>query len=196
MSTPNEEMNGGAPGERAAPENETDLHQVFEDEKAKSAQYLAHWQRAQADFVNLKRRTEQDRDELARYAGVRVILQMLPVLDDMERALDTVGAAMAGHTWVDGIRLIYRKLQASLEAQGLEAVPAHGEHFDPTIHEAVNFSDGEEGRVTSVLQKGYRLHDRIIRPAVVVVGNGQGRTTAQAGGTGTADDKAARSSEE
>lgn len=196
MATQNEEINGGANGERAAPENEMDLQQAFDEEKAKAAQYLANWQRAQADYINLRRRTEQDRDELARYAGVRVIHQMLPVLDDLERALDTVGPQLVDHAWVDGIRLIHKKFRSSLDALGVEEVPAQGERFDPTMHEAVNYSDGDEGRITGVLQKGYRLHDRLIRPALVVVGNGQGRTTAPTGGQGTASDPAARASEE
>jgi molecular chaperone GrpE len=76
--------------------------------------------------------------------------------------------------WVDGLRLIYRKLQATLETQGLTEIKSVGETFDPAVHEAVTQAEGEEGKVIEELQKGYKLHDRVIRPALVVVGRGSG----------------------
>mgnify|MGYP000188546037 CR=1 FL=1 len=79
-------------------------------------------------------------------------------------------------TWVDGIRLIERKLRTSLEVQGLSPIKALGEPFDPKFHEAAMHSKGKEGIVIEELQKGYKLHDRVIRPAMVVVGNGEEET--------------------
>ncbi|MBI4498142.1 MAG: nucleotide exchange factor GrpE [Chloroflexi bacterium] len=175
------------PGEQVAPAQEEgpaaerpvaelpveELRQALAEERNKAERYLANWQRAQADFINYRRRTEQERTEQSKYAGAFLIVQLLPVLDDLERALNSVSATLAGFSWVDGIRLISRKLQMVLEAQGLAEVPAQGERFDPSVHEAVHFVEGEEGRVMSVIQKGYRLHDRVIRPALVVVGKGK-----------------------
>jgi len=146
------------------------LKQALADEKAKAEEYLANWQRTQADFINFKRRTEQERSETARFANEMLILNLLPVLDDMERALDNVSAKLAGLTWVDGIALIYRKLKAILEGHGLSEIKALGEPFDPNLHEAVLYGEGEGGKVIEELQKGYKLHDRVIRPTMVKVG--------------------------
>jgi len=153
------------------------LKQAFAEAKAKAESYLANWQRAQADFINYKRRAEQEKEELTKFASAMLILNLLPVLDDMERALASLSTRLAGLTWVDGIRLIYRKLQAVLEAQGLTQIQTAGERFDPALHEAVLQAEGEEGMIIEELQKGYKLHDRVIRPALVVVGKGKEETT-------------------
>ena len=84
----------------------------------------------------------------------------------------TIDSALAGLTWVDGIRLIHRKFQAVLEMAGIQEIDADGHTFDPAIHEAVAQQPGEESKVLSVVQKGYRLGDRVVRPAMVIVGNG------------------------
>jgi len=174
--------------ERASSEDEERKDEVVEEEsrveeedietlkaklseaESKAQDYLANWQRAQADFINFKRRTEQERAEAAKFANAMLILNLLPILDDLERALDNVSTKLAGLTWVDGIRLIYRKFQAVLESQGLSQIEAEGADFDPNLHEAVMYADGEEGKVVAELQKGYKLHDRVIRPAMVSVG--------------------------
>jgi molecular chaperone GrpE len=142
----------------------------LEEEREKAQSYLASWQRAAADFQNYKRRVEQEREDLSRLASASLIINLLPLVDDLERALQNVDARLAGLTWVDGIRLIYRKFQALLEMNGVSEIEADGQAFDPTVHEAVMFGEGEEGKVISVVQKGYKLGDRVIRPAMVVVG--------------------------
>jgi len=147
----------------------------LEEEKEKSQSYLASWQRAAADYQNYKRRAEQERDDIARLANAALIINLLPIMDDFERALDSVDARLAGLTWVDGIRIIQRKFQALLEMSGVSEIAADGEHFDPNIHEAVMFGEGEEGKVINVVQKGYKLGDRVLRPAMVVVGNGEAK---------------------
>lgn len=144
----------------------------LEEEKKKAGTYLANWQRAAADFQNYKRRTEQEREEIARLANAALVINILPILDDMERALTSVDARLAGLTWIDGIRLIYRKFQAVLEASGVREIKAEGEDFDPRFHEAVMYGEGEEGKVVSEVQKGYMLGERVIRPAAVVIGRG------------------------
>jgi len=149
------------------------LKKSLEEEKAKAERYLSNWQRAEADFNNYKKRADQERSETDRFASMVLILNLLPVLDDFERAFNSLSAKLAQLTWIDGIRLIYRKLQATLEARGLSEIRAIGESFDPTVHEAVSQGEGEEGKVIEELQKGYKLHDRVIRPALVVVGKGK-----------------------
>jgi len=149
------------------------LKVALSEESEKAEKYLANWQRAQADFINFKKRTEQERSNNARLANTILMSSLLPVLDDLERALSNVSAKLAGFTWVDGIGLIYRKLQAILESQGLERIETEGKDFDPNFHQAVLYEDGEEGKIIEELQKGYMLHGRLLRPALVKVGKGK-----------------------
>lgn len=151
----------------------TALEQALADEKARAERYLANWQRAQADLANTKRRSEQEREEQTRFANAMLMVNLLPVLDDLERALASVPATLAGLSWIQGVGLIYRKLLSVLEAQGLSEIKAGGETFDPKLHEAVFQSPGPADKVIQVAQKGYKLYDRVIRPAMVVVGTGQ-----------------------
>jgi len=149
------------------------LKQSLTEEKAKAEGYLANWQRAQADLINYKRRSEQEKEEINKFANASLMFSFLPILDDLERAFTSIPSHLAKLTWVDGIRLIERKLQAYLEVQGLSQIKALGEPFDPKFHEAAMHGKGKEGIVVEELQKGYKLHDRVIRPAMVVVGNGE-----------------------
>jgi len=149
------------------------LKKALAEEKAKAEGYLANWQRAQADFINYKRRSEQEKEEVSKFANSLLMLSLLPILDDLERAFASVPPRLAKLSWVDGVRLIERKLQAGLEAQGLSQIKALGEPFDPALHEAAMHGKGKEGIIIEELQKGYKLHDRVIRPAMVVVGNGE-----------------------
>lgn len=176
----NEEKNMNPDETPSAVEKDEDVVAELEDveslknalaqEKAKGEDYLANWQRAQADFVNYKRRVEQERNETTKFANAMLVLNLLPVLDDLERALENVSTKLAGFTWVEGIRLIYRKLQAVLEGHGLTEIKALGQPFDPNLHEAVLYGEGEEGIVIEELQKGYKLHERVLRPTMVKVG--------------------------
>jgi len=149
------------------------LKQALAEEKAKSESHLANWQRTQADFINYKRRNNQEKEEIGKFANAMLMLSLLPILDDLERAFTSIPHHLAKLSWVDGIRLIERKLWASLEAQGLSQIKALSEPFDPQLHEAVMHGKGKEGIVVEELQKGYKLHDRVLRPTMVVVGNGE-----------------------
>jgi molecular chaperone GrpE len=149
------------------------LKTLLDDERAKAQSFYASWQRSAADFQNYKRRVEEERSEAARLANAALVINLLPLLDDLERALQNVDAHLAGLTWVDGIRLIHRKFQALLEMAGVQEIDADGQPFDPAQHEAVSQAAGEEGKVVAVVQKGYRLGDRVIRPAMVIVGAGE-----------------------
>ena len=163
----------------APPEDVATLRAQLEEEKKKAESCLASWQRAAADFQNYKRRTEQERQELALFANASLIINLLPIVDDLERALRSVDAHLAGLTWVDGIGLIYRKFRAMLEASGVKEIQTEGQDFDPRYHEATMFGEGEEGKVVAEVQKGYMLGDRVLRPAMVVVGRGKPTQTSE-----------------
>lgn len=158
------------------------LRAELEDERERAKSSYQSWQRTAADFQNYKRRVEDERSETARLASAALVINMLPLIDDLERALQNVDAHLAGLTWVDGIRLIYRKFQALLEMAGVQEIEADGQMFDPALHEAVSQAPGEDNKVVSVVQRGYRLGDRVIRPAMVVVGHGQGTSTQEGDG--------------
>ena len=149
------------------------LSEALAEEKARAETNMAGWQRAQADFVNYKRRVEQEIQEIGKLANSTLVLNLLPILDDLERALTSVPDDLAEVSWVDGLRLIDRKLQGALEAIGLSPIKAIGEPFDPNIHEAVMQGKGKEGMVIQELEKGYRFQDKIVRPTKVIVGGGE-----------------------
>ncbi len=149
------------------------LQSALEEEKVKSLRYLSNWQRAEADFANFKKRTEQERNELVKFAGSSFLCALLPALDDLERALASVPPEITESQWFNGINFIQRKLITTLESQGVSEIKARGESFDPRYHEAVAQCPGDEGKVMEVTQTGYQLHDRVIRPASVIVGNGK-----------------------
>ncbi|HKS92947.1 MAG TPA: nucleotide exchange factor GrpE [Tepidiformaceae bacterium] len=139
---------------------------------AKADEYHRNWQRSAADFINYKRRVEQERGEMARLASAALIINLLPIYDDMDRAAHNVDANLAGLNWVQGVIAIQKKFGSLLESMGVAEVPAEGQQFDPALHEAVGRQPGEEGKVLHVVQKGYQLGDRVIRPAMVIVGEG------------------------
>jgi len=137
-------------GDEQAPLTDTEL----------AEKYLANWQRSQADFANYKKRAEQEKAEFVKFANGNLMSGLLPILDDLQRALENVDQT-ADPKWVEGIELIYKKLMAHLESE-----------FDPNCHQAVLHEEGEEGKVIEELQKGYKLHDRLLRPSMVKVGKG------------------------
>lgn len=165
-STPPEELSSQTSGESAT------LEKQLEEERAKSAEYLDNWRRAAADMANYKKRSEKDAGEMTRFANSVLIARLLPVLDDFERAIQTIPDNLRGLTWIDGIMLISRKMAAVLELEGLKPIEALNKPFDPNIHEAVIHEETdqhEEGTVIAELQKGYRLGDRVLRPTMVKV---------------------------
>jgi len=135
-------------------------------------EYLAMAQRAQADFQNYRRRAEQERTEAYDRGRGDTVLQVLPVLDDFERALAALPPERREEDWLQGLLLIERKLRATLESLGVERIAAEGQPFDPREHEAVMQEpreDVEPDTVATVARQGYRLGSRILRPAQVVV---------------------------
>jgi molecular chaperone GrpE len=150
------------------------LREALSEEKAKAESHLQNWQRIQADFINSKRRSEQEKEEMKEFANSVLICNLLPVLDDLERALSSIPPRLTKLPWVEGIRLIERKFHAVLEAQGVTPIKARGKPFDPNLHEAAMSTMGREGMVVKELKRGYKLRDRVIRPATVAVGSGNG----------------------
>lgn len=145
------------------------LTKRLEEAEAKASEYKDGWQRTQADFINYKNRVA--RDNGLTYAAMKgdIVKKVLPVLDDLERALAN---RSAGDAWASGIELIARKFQAVLESEGLKRIEAEGQLFDPNFHEAISHEpneDVESGHVIAVAQNGYMLGERVIRPALVRV---------------------------
>ena len=149
------------------------LEQALVEEKEKAEKYLTNWQRCQADFVNYKQRTEQEKKETIDFANSAFISKLLPVMDDLERAFASIPAELDDSSWTEGIKLIYNKLKATLEARGVTEIEAKGELFDPHLHEAVMQQDGEDGVVIEETQKGYKFKEKVIRPSLVIVGKGK-----------------------
>ncbi len=169
ISEMNEEENNAVPeADENAPE-ETNVN----DHQKKAEEYLANWQRTQADFMNYKRRTEQERKEFLLSANAELLRKVLPVLDDLERALEHAPEDGQGQEWLEGTRLVAKKFRSTLESVGVKPVLSLGMAFDPTVHEAVHQDRGPEGTVIGEFQKGYMLHDKLLRPARVIVGNGE-----------------------
>jgi molecular chaperone GrpE len=145
------------------------LLQKLEQAQARSAENLDGWQRALADFQNYKKRVERDREGDQAAMKSDMIKKVLPILDDLGRALQNRPTEDA---WTDGIELIRRKLESILEAEGVKRIEAEGAFFDPNFHEAISqepVAGAETGRILEVLQHGYVLGDRVIRPAQVRV---------------------------
>jgi molecular chaperone GrpE len=128
--------------------------------------------RAQADFDNFRRRTQKEKENQAKYASLSVIEQLLPALDNFERALTASKGAQDAESLAKGVEMVLRQMEQVLGAEGLETIPTVGEAFDPTVHQAVMQEENDEfesGTVIAELQKGYKLKDKVIRPAMVKV---------------------------
>jgi molecular chaperone GrpE len=132
---------------------------------------FARYQRLAADFENYKRRTRQELGDRTQYANEELLRKLLPILDNLRRALDHVPEG-TDRNWLDGLRLVVRQFEDTLQAQGISTIPAVGEKFDPSKHEAIaseETDEHEEGTIVEEMQPGYRLHERVLRPTLVKV---------------------------
>jgi len=161
----------GPNGHTKVEENASSAAESAADATPQADENIAALQRMAADFANYRKRTDAERVEFARFAKADLIAKLLDVLDAYDRALATTPEELKGSSWVEGMWLIERKLRQILEAEGLTSVDSLGQPFDPYLHEAVAHieSDAPEGTVINEHQKAYRLHDRVIRPAMVTV---------------------------
>lgn len=135
-------------------------------------EYLDQLQRSRAEFVNFRRRNDQERAALRQFVSREVISQFLPVIDDLDRALTAIPESERTSGWVTGVTMIQTKLHNTMERLGVSAVEALGLPFDPALHEAVATEPGTSGEgVVEVYQSGYRIGDVLVRPAMVKTGN-------------------------
>lgn len=145
---------------------------LLEESQAKANEYLDGWQRARAEFANYKKRVDREQALVYQTTAGNIIKRYLEIMDDLERALKNHPAEGDGAAWAEGIDLIYRKLQALLEAEGVKPMPADGQFFDPNLHEAISHEAApalESGQIIEVVKQGYMLGDRVLRPAWVRV---------------------------
>lgn len=181
--TTQEPENPSDPTDEATAQSEepTDPITALEQERD---QFKAIAQRTQADFLNFKRRTDQEKGMVVRNAAAQVLSRLIPVLDDLERAAEALPED-APESWKDGIRMVFQNLQSLLQAEGVSKYePAPGDTFDPAEQEAVYYqptTDQQAGAVLSLVRAGYRTADRVLRPAQVVVAKAPEETAESSG---------------
>jgi molecular chaperone GrpE len=148
------------------------IQSELENIQAQADEYLDGWQRARAEFANYKRRTEREQAEARDRIAGNTLVRFLGVMDDLERALKERPSDGDAASWAEGIELIYRKLSALVIAEGVEEILAEGTSFDPALHEALSHEESDdhaEGQVIEVVTRGFRMGDRVLRPALVRV---------------------------
>ena len=142
--------------------------------KAKAEDHYAQLQRLQADFDNYRKRTQKEKTELIKYASERLVGELLPVLDNFDRAVSAAKVNLDFTAFSQGVEMILRQMQTALSKEGLRAMDAAGQPFDPNLHEAVLRVASEEhpeNTVVEELQKGYYLKEKVLRPCMVKVSN-------------------------
>lgn len=161
-----------APREVTVEERINALLEEIERLQQEASEYLDGWQRERAEFANYKNRTAREKEEARAQIAGEIIAKYLEILDDLELAIINQPAEIEAEAWADGIKLIHLKLNAILEDEGIEVILAEGDTFDPNFHEAITYEendDHQDGQVIEVVQKGYKLGDRVLRPAKVRV---------------------------
>ena len=167
-----------SPAKLAAEADE--LRRELEQVRQEAADNRAGWQRTAADFANFRRRTEQDRELMLGLANEALLSKLLGIADDFDRAIEHMPPELRDVGWVEGIAAIDRKLRLLLDSEGLIPIEAIGQPFDPREHEAVTqevTAEVPEGTVTAELQRGYRVRDRVLRPAMVAVAKAPDEST-------------------
>ncbi|CAM4310821.1 nucleotide exchange factor GrpE [Paenibacillus alkaliterrae] len=166
-----------ADGQDAQAAEEAVLEENGEDDRyaelvKQAEEYGQRYLRAQADFDNFRRRTQKEKEELRQYASMKLIGQLLPVVDNFERAVAAATLNGDFESLAKGVDMIFRQLEQTLEQEGLKAMKVVGEPFNPEFHQAimqVESDEHEEGIVVEEVQKGYILKDKVLRPAMVKV---------------------------
>jgi molecular chaperone GrpE len=168
------ETTGSAPVGAISQEEYDRLAQELQQTQTQVKDYFEGWQRERADFANYKRRIERDQQSMSQNITINVVKKYLGIVDDLERALKAIPSDGSA-AWGSGIELILRKLQNILDAEGVKRIPAETEEFDPSRHEAISYEvspDHTGGQIIEVIQQGYTLGDRVVRPAMVRVARG------------------------
>jgi molecular chaperone GrpE len=151
------------------------LREQLTQAQAQAAEYLDNWRRATADLSNARKRMQRELEEYRAAAAERVIEKLLPVADDVHRAFENVPADQTDSDWVNGFRMIQRKLDQLLESESVSVIPTAGQSFDPALHYAVSHEEAEgydEGQIIAEVAQGYRLNDKVLRPSMVRVAKG------------------------
>jgi molecular chaperone GrpE len=167
-----EEIEPSPDEEKTATDELEELRNELEEVKAQATEYLDGWQRAQAEFANYKKRQEAEWAQMRSRVTVDVLRNILPAVDDFERALSASPDDVGQSTWREGILLIKAKLDTILQSEGVTPIETEEQVFDPVYHEAVTYeeADGyEEGQIIGEVQRGYMLGERVLRPALVRV---------------------------
>ena len=172
---PTSEEEGDLPGDQADAEDLDALRQELGEARAKEAEYLDGWQRARAELSNARKRFQREQQQAYANAKADLLVRLLPIVDDFERAFETLPEDMAGETWIEGVKLVQRKAQGLLEQEGVAPIEAAGQEFDPSLHQAVTHEPSEEvseGHVIAEMQRGDTIGDRVLRPCMVRVSAG------------------------
>jgi len=151
------------------------LREQLAQAQAQAAEYLDSWRRATADLSNARKRMQRELDEYRAAAAERVLEKLLLIADDMQRAFQNVPADQADSDWVNGFRMIQRKLDQLLESESVSIIPTAGQSFDPELHFAVSHEKAEgyeEGQIIGEVARGYRLNGKILRASKVRVAKG------------------------
>lgn len=152
----------------------TNLMQAIMDAQKEALVNKDGWQRALAEFTNYKKRVERERTELFQRASLDTLKDLLPVIDDFDRAFQNMPEELSDNSWIGGVAMIQRKFETMLEKYNIEPIDPVGEVFDPNFHEAIGTDDSddvESGHVSVTLQKGYKAGNHVLRPAMVKVAN-------------------------
>lgn len=163
---------GEVEGSLSEGDEQSDLQSELEEIRSQADEYLDGWQRARAEFANYKKRIQKEREESRSFITAEILSKYITVVDDFERALSDRPSDGASDAWAEGVDMIYRKLKTILESEGVEEYSPEGEIFDPNFHEAIGFEesdDHDEGMIFQVIQPGYKIGERVIRPAIVRV---------------------------
>ncbi len=171
-----------AEGQQTEPQTGSDLagriavlEAQLEKESAQATEYMKRWQYAEAEIANIKRRTQQEREELQKYGTAPLAAALCEVMDNFERAEMTIPRSLNTLTWINGVILIHRQLDYLLKQHGLEAIDTTGKVFDPARHDALaeeHHATVAAGSIIATVQSGYTLHGRVLRPALVRVSKG------------------------
>ncbi len=157
------------------PPNLPTVEEQLAQAKAKAAEYLDGWQRAIAELSNARKRMQREQADFQAAATVRILEKLLPISDDVDRAFTVVPADQANNDWINGFRMIQRKLQAFLDGEGVTPISTAGQTFDPALHHAVTHEEADgysEDQIIAEVGRGYRLGDKVLRPSMVRVAKG------------------------
>ncbi len=158
-----------------ANQTEQEIKEEKKDNEAVAKEYLDQLQRLQAEFINYRQRIDKERADIIKFSKEELVLELLEVLDNFERALDSMKDVKDVSCCKQGVDMIFVQLRSILEKEGLKAIESDGKKFNPYEHEAISkeHSEENEGTIIGVFQRGYRLKDKVIRPSKVKISGGK-----------------------